>query len=89
MRYKITPVIVDITENTTVSPEDKYGGWLAVNIGTADATVLGYPLAPGESLDYRHVLQPGDVWDSSITITVESGARIRLTRLQCRPIKEG
>lgn len=88
MRYKITPVFQDIKENITVMPEPKYGGWMAVNTGTATATVLGYPLAPGESIDYRDIVRPGDIWDAPIQITITSGAVIRLTRLQCQPIKE-
>ena len=88
MRYKITPVFQDITENITIMAEDKYGGWIAVNTGSgsAMATVLGYPLMPGEKLDYRDVVRPGDIWDAPIQITVNPGAKIRLTRLQCRPI---
>ena len=86
MRYKITPVFQDITANTTVMPESTYGGWMAINTGAAMATVLGYPLMPGEGLNFMDSVLPGDIWDAPIQITVNPGAKIRLTRLQCRPI---
>lgn len=88
MRYKITPVYENITENKTVMPEEKYGGWMAKNIGTANTTVEGYTLAPGEVLDYRKEVPPGCVWDAPIRITVESGGVVRMVRLQCKLIKE-
>ena len=78
--YKVTAKTQDILQNTTIRP-DKSGGWLAINTGTNTATVNGYPLAPGEGLDFTK-LAPEVVWNSDITITLEKGGMIRLTRLQ-------
>lgn len=78
--YNVTAKTQDILQNTTIRP-DKSGGWLAINTGTNTATVNGYPLAPGEGLDFTK-LAPEVRWNSDITITLETGAKVRLTRLQ-------
>lgn len=78
--YNVTAKTQDILQNTTIRP-DKSGGWLAINTGTNTATVNGYPLAPGEGLDFTD-LAPEVRWNSDITITLEPGAKVRLTRLQ-------
>ena len=80
MKYKVTTNTIDITENTTIRPDKRFGGWLAVNTGTADATVDGYPLSPGDGLDMTHI-RPEIVWGSAIAIVLQSGAKIRFTRL--------
>lgn len=78
--YNVTAKTQDILQNTTIRP-DKSGGWLAINTGTNTATVNGYPLAPGEGLDFTK-LAPEVRWNSDIIITLETGAKVRLTRLQ-------
>lgn len=84
MKYKVTTDTQEITTNTTVRADGSFGGWLAVNTGTANATVDGYPLAPGEGLDMTH-LHPTVIWGSNISIVLTSGAKVRLTRLMYRP----
>lgn len=61
-----------------VSP-DGFAGWVCVNIGSAQATVMGYPLAPGESLNFLDVK---DEWATVITMDIPAGAAIRMTRLK-------
>lgn len=82
MKWKISAVTTDITESTTLTAEQKYGGWLAINQGTASATVMGYELQPGEGLDFRDIVPPGSWWDSAIQIRINPGAIVRVTRLQ-------
>lgn len=78
-RYNVQAQTQDILESTTLMP-NKYGGWLAVNTGTADCTIDGYTLAPGDGLDYTHL--PADViWNSPIKIILPSGGSVRITRL--------
>lgn len=77
MNYKVKEVVMLYTENDTIIP-DGFGGWEAVNVGTADATVLGYPLAPGEGIT-RKDLPPYVKYDSQIAITVNPGAAIRIS----------
>lgn len=86
-RYSITERTVNITASTTLMPESKYGGWLAVNQGTAAAKVLGYELQPGEGLDMRDSIPVGSVYNSPINIEINPGAVVRITRLQASPIK--
>lgn len=82
MKWKISTVTTDITESTTLTSEQKYGGWFAINQGTASATVMGYELQPGEGLDFRDIVPPGSWWDSAIQIRINPGAIVRVTRLQ-------
>lgn len=87
MRYKINAQTLDIEKNTTLIPEEKYGGWMAVNTGTVAAKVMGYDLQPGEGLNFLNAMQPGDVWDTPIKIEPGTGGKVRITRLQAREIK--
>ena len=80
MNYNIQARVETITQNIRLT-DKKYGGWLAVNIGTADCTVLGITLAPGEGLDMTQAVPVGSYWVAPIDITVQSGGAIRLTRL--------
>ena len=76
---KVTAVVKTYTSSEVLAP-DNYGGWMCVNIGSAQATVMGYPLAPGEGLDF---LQVGNTtWLSTITMDIPAGAAIRITRLR-------
>jgi len=86
MKYRVSTSTQEYTENTTIRPDGKFGGWLAVNTGTANATVDGYTLAPGEGLDYR-MLRPNTIWNSTIAIVLTTGAKIRLTRLTYTEVK--
>lgn len=88
MRYKISARTVDITASTTLMPENNYGAWIAVNIGTAAAKVMGYDLQPGEGLDFFNAIPAGSVWDSPIAIEITTGAKVRITRLQYKELKQ-
>lgn len=87
-RYNITERTVNITESTTLMPEKQYGGWVAINQGTAAAKVLGYELQPGEGLDMRDSVPVGSVYGSPIKIEINPGAVVRITRLQATPVKK-
>ena len=86
-RYKVSATTVDVTKDTTLVKDEKYGGWFAVNQGTVDASVMGYILAPGEGLDMRDACPIGCVWDADIQIRPGAGGVVRITRLQAREIK--
>lgn len=86
MKYKVSTESRDIMKNETIRPGN-YGGWMAVNTGTADATVDGYPLAPGDGLDLTH-LSPDVLWDTPIQIVLTPGAKIRLTRFLYKEVKK-
>lgn len=76
--YKLNAKSQDILSNTTLMPQN-FGGWLCVNTGTANATVDGYTLAPGEGLDFTNI--PAEVvWNTPIQIVLASGAKVRITR---------
>ena len=77
---RVTPRILQIDSNTQIQP-DKFSGWLAINTGTAQATVNGYPLAPTEGLDFTSI-DPNCIWGSPITIALQTGASVRITLLQ-------
>ena len=66
-----------ITANTRKN-DIKFGSWKAINIGTADCTVDGVTLTPGEGVE--HNLQPNQYWKEPIDITVQPGGAIRLLR---------
>lgn len=69
-----------ITANTTVMPEG-FGGWFALNIGTGNVKVDGFVLQPNMSVDFSHL--PWYVtWNSPITVEVETGGKLRITRLK-------
>lgn len=86
MKYKVSSNSQDILTSVTIRPKN-FGGWLAVNTGTADAVVDGYTLAPGEGLNYTH-LSPDVIWDMPIVINLTAtGSRVRLTRLLYREVK--
>ena len=61
-----------------VSP-DGFSGWMCANIGNAEATVMGYPLLPGEGLNFLDVQEE---WATVITMDIPAGAAIRMTRLK-------
>lgn len=68
--------------------DNKYGAWLAVNTGTAPASVYGIELQPGEGLSSESIchLHLGDIWSEPIVITVQPGGAIRLLRSLATPI---
>ena len=76
---KVQPVVQTYTESVVLSP-DNYGGWMCVNIGSAVATVMGYPLAPGEGLNFLYVGE--NKWLAPITMDIPAGAAVRITRLR-------
>lgn len=71
-----------IVANTRLN-DKRYSGWKAINIGTADVTVDGVTLQPGEGID--HQLQPFETWTEPIDITVQTGGAVRLLRKLCTP----
>ena len=86
-RFKISATTIDVAKSTTLMPEDKYGAWMCVNTGTADAVVMGYTIAPNEGLNFMDAVPAGSKWDTPIQIVINTGAVVRITRLQCRIIK--
>lgn len=85
--YTVSAQTKDISASTTIMPEKKYGAWFCVNTGTAAAKVMGYELQPQEGLNFLDAVPAGSSWDTPITIEINAGAVIRITRLQCREVK--
>ena len=77
--YDVQARVETITENTRLT-DKKYGGWKAINIGTAPVTVCGIELLPTEGLDFTNAVDPGSFWVSPIDITVQLGGAVRLIR---------
>lgn len=86
-KYKVSADSLDITQSTTLKPESRYGGWMAVNQGNTVASVLGYELQPGEGLDFISAVPVGSSWDTAIQIIINGVGKVRITRLQCMEIK--
>ena len=53
---------------------------MCVNVGSAQAKVMGYLLAPGEGLDFTQVGE--NEWMGNIQIEIQTGAAVRITRLR-------
>lgn len=83
-KFNISATTIDVSKSTTLMPEDRYGAWMCVNTGTADAVVMGYPIQPGEGLDFLNAVPAGSKWDTPIKIELNTGAVVRITRLQCK-----
>ena len=79
---KVSGTTIDVKSSTTLMPERKYGAWMCVNIGTTNATVMGYDIAPGEGLSFLNAVPAGSTWDTPIQIIINPGAVVRITRLQ-------
>ena len=86
-RYTVIAQTKEISTSTTIMPEKKYGAWMCVNTGTGVAKVMGYELQPSEGLDFLSAVPAGSSWDTPIQIELAAGAKIRITRLQCREAK--
>lgn len=85
-KYKVIDKTFDYSENITIQPED-YGGWLAVNTGTANVSVNGFELEPGDGIDFTHIA-PEVIWNKQIVILIlASGGKVRLTRLKYTEVK--
>lgn len=83
--WKAASKVIDYTESTSVVP-DGFGGWMAVNTGTAAAEVNGYSLQPGEGLDFTN-LHPEVEWNSPIKIVLQNtGAKIRMTQIKYKQV---
>lgn len=76
-----------IRENTTLNPEG-FGGYLAQNIGTADVTVDGFILKPGEKLDFSSIAYNA-TWATPIIITCQQGGMVRIIRFMYTEKKSG
>lgn len=87
-RYSVKLRVETIAENTRLT-DKQYSSWLAVNVGTAAATIYGFELQPGEGLSSQQIIQttPADKWEEPIDITVQPGGAIRLSRSLGTPIK--
>lgn len=85
--YKVSTRITDIRSNTTIQPDGISGGWKATNIGTGAATIDGFPLPVGETIDMTNLGAIPFIYNSQIVIELESGAVIHLMQLQYN--KEG
>ena len=85
--WRVTNRTETITENTRLN-DNKYGGWMCVNIGTGSVVVMGYELQPGEGLNFLDAVPAGSIWASAIDIVVNPGGALQLTRLQYQPVKD-
>jgi len=85
MKYQITTKHDSYSASAIVRPDGMFGGWLAVNDGTAAATVNGVTLAAGARLDFTQ-LNPDVIWNSDIVIVCTTGAIINLTRMYYKEI---
>lgn len=79
-KWKVTSRTQTVQQNATLMPEG-YAGWFCKNIGTGNVEVDGYVLEPGETLDFLS-LQPNCVWNTPISIVVQTNGVLRITRLQ-------
>lgn len=85
-KYLVKTQYINITENTTLPPEN-YGGWSLVNTGDVPLTVNGVTLDPAGSVigvDYTD-LPPNVIWSDNISIRFLSDGgnkQATLTRLQ-------
>ena len=82
IQYEIKLRAETITTNTRLN-DNKFGGWKAINIGSAPVTVYDVELQPGEGLQFD--MQPSEVWKEPIEITVQPGGAVRLLRKLCTP----
>ena len=87
-KYTVSAQTKDYSASATIMPEKKYGAWFCVNTGTALAKVMGYPLQPNEGLNFLDAVPAGSSWDTPIQIEISAGAVVRITRLQCKEVKE-
>lgn len=74
------------TQDTTIR-DNTFSGWMAQNIGAADAEVLGFVLKPGEKLDFKDIARPDVLWTSQIFIKC-AGTKVVLVRIQYSERKE-
>lgn len=79
---KVNARAEDFSASTTIMPQNEYGAWMCVNVGTAAAKVMGFELQPGEGLDLTKAVPAGCKWDSPIQIEITPGAVVRVMRLQ-------
>lgn len=83
--YKAASKVETYTESTSVVPNG-FGGWMAVNTGTAAVEVNGYPLQPGEGLDFTN-LHPDVLWNSPIKIVIaNAGGQVRMTQIMYKEV---
>lgn len=83
--YRAVSKEVDYSVSTSVVP-DGFGGWMAVNVGTAACEVNGFPLQPGEGLDFTN-LHPEVLWNSPIKIVISNvGGKIRMSQIKYNKI---
>ena len=74
------------TQDTTIN-DKTFSGWLAQNIGAADAEVMGITIAPGETLDMTHVSDPDVIWTGPISVKC-NGTTVVVVRIQYHKRKE-
>ena len=87
MEYiKGTPKDIEISENTTLQPEN-YGGWMAVNTGIGNVSVDGFVLEPGDGLDFMS-LDPHVIWNKQIQVVIlTTGGKARIRRMLYKEMK--
>ena len=91
MSYSVKLRSETITNNTKLN-DTKYGGWMAVNIGTDPVEVYGVTLNAGEGLSSESIihLAPGDCWAEPIDIQfVVPGGNNKLRLLRTIATKIG
>lgn len=70
---KVNHKVYQFSAPGVLKHDGKFSGWIAKNVGTVSADVLGIPLAPGETLDMTHV--PADAaWNTDITVGFASAS---------------
>lgn len=79
---------VETIATTTRLTDEKYGGWMAVNTGSAACEVMGISLLPTEGISFLDAVPAGSYWTQPIDIVVNPGGQIRLVRMIYEEIKD-
>lgn len=67
MRKKVNQRVYTFTAPGVLPHDGNFGAWMARNVGTTTAEVMGVPLAPGEILDFTN-LASDCVWNQDIPV---------------------
>ena len=87
MMYDAKAVTQEFTENITLT-DNRFGAWFAANTGTADVSVYGYVLEPGQGMDMWANLPPYVRWTEPIPIKIlGAGGKVRLQRILFKQVK--
>lgn len=67
----VNPRVHTFTAPGVLPHDGSFGAWMARNVGTDTAEVMGVPLAPGEILDFTN-LGSECVWNQDIPVAYAS-----------------